>query len=899
MFNKKYLVTLTPRVVYTVPAHYTYDLDLVGDSLADATTVGYFPSSYLKAKDFIYLITGGESYFYIASESDEVISLANALANYNTSDATFPTWTGTPEPGDAGYGVPYSYDLSTFLTDADSISISGGPSWMSVSGMLLVGTPDAVATTTNIVITPTNTNGDGPTKTVSVTVNALAPEWDSNTPVISWVAASDPDHDFTQYINSDGGDATITYGTSGLPADLTLNTVSPGVTDGTLSAAAGGYAVPISATNSAGTSIYVFGVTITEVPVVVATWGVMPDLDWIVGQTINIYMPTYIIDGGGENPEDTDAFTYAVDADIPDDVVVSGLWLTGEVQAGEEGSYTPVFTATNSAGGSNPASPPDITVTEAGDTTGVLLDNLDTGAGWLFENPVTDFTPRAGFFLPSQDVNEADGNVTVTLIKLGAQDQALNQNIILPTSAYLPAGPVAANIGAGETSKPVVLALTETDQDDSGQSAVLSLSANSATDGNTTTTINITDSHSSVTSAVQFAVTNQQGTEGVDPVILIERVGGGTEALTQDIVVPANSGYLVAADYPANLAEGVNSEAITLTGAAISRSGDQGGSGLIPLRFTANPTGNSTLNYTVNDSDPAASKAPSVYSRFVTFQNFSVGDSATDPLGQDDTSENDRFDWNADATNSQQTITNVRGFAGSTQCARLSVLSGSTGFAGRPGFNWPDRPWVVGTEIWLQCRVFYDQAYITAEAYKYKFIRLGMTSGQFSTLWQHPQWAGGIQPTNMSWSGDNDPSLYTFNLYNESLPNRWDPDPHLGWNTYEIYIEVSHTSAGVVRIWKDHYPLKGENLVYPSGPHVDVGYVLPAATVRTSGDSLKGANEVFGYFNGDPDGSGAPFSFTVDTDAWVCVVNPLGGSVVPGKTDPVSGFPFIGPWEND
>ena len=171
----------------------TFHVYTTTDSVATVSASGYFPSTEFKDGDVVFCSIPNQVYAYTVSISGSTVTVANAFGNLSPSTETFPTWTGTPVPADGGWGVGYAYNLFPYLTNADSISISGEPAWMTVLGLNLVGVPNATGTTSNIIITPTNTNGDGPTETVSVTIDALAPTWNTNTPTISWAAASDPD----------------------------------------------------------------------------------------------------------------------------------------------------------------------------------------------------------------------------------------------------------------------------------------------------------------------------------------------------------------------------------------------------------------------------------------------------------------------------------------------------------------------------------------------------------------------------------------------------------------------------------------------------------------------------------------------------------------------------------
>jgi predicted peptidase len=86
----------------------------------------------------------------------------------------------------ATVGQPYSYTISTTGTPAPSLSASGLPAWLSLSGNVLSGTPTSTGTSGSITLTASN--GFGSNATQSFTLTTSAANTNDPTNVRAWSA---------------------------------------------------------------------------------------------------------------------------------------------------------------------------------------------------------------------------------------------------------------------------------------------------------------------------------------------------------------------------------------------------------------------------------------------------------------------------------------------------------------------------------------------------------------------------------------------------------------------------------------------------------------------------------------------------------------------------------------
>ncbi|MGB7493643.1 MAG: putative Ig domain-containing protein [Candidatus Acidiferrum sp.] len=160
-------------------------------------------------------------------------------------------------------GASFSYQI-TATNSPTSFGATGLPTGLTVSTTtgLISGTPTAAATST-VTLSATNSGGTG-TATLTLTVNATA-----SAPVItsSGTANGTVGANFSYQITA--SNAPTSFGATGLPTGLTVDTTS-GLISGTPTAAATS-SVTVSATNTAGTGSAPLSLTISAGTGVLAT----------------------------------------------------------------------------------------------------------------------------------------------------------------------------------------------------------------------------------------------------------------------------------------------------------------------------------------------------------------------------------------------------------------------------------------------------------------------------------------------------------------------------------------------------------------------------------------------------------------------------------------------------
>jgi large repetitive protein len=123
----------------------------------------------------------------------------------------------------------YTYTIVATGDPAPTFSVSGEPSWLTLAGNVLSGTPGAgdIGPTGNITITAENGQSPDATQTFQISVQGIAPDITS-TPVTS-VRSGDP---YSYTVEADGTPAPTLQVTSTLPSWLSFDSAT-GVLSGT------------------------------------------------------------------------------------------------------------------------------------------------------------------------------------------------------------------------------------------------------------------------------------------------------------------------------------------------------------------------------------------------------------------------------------------------------------------------------------------------------------------------------------------------------------------------------------------------------------------------------------------------------------------------------------------
>jgi formylmethanofuran dehydrogenase subunit D len=223
---------------------------------------------------------------------------------------------------------PYSYAITATGAPAPTFSVSGNPSWLTLSGNILSGTPPAVGTFGPVTITATNLGGSSQqvfNLEVGADITPVAPVITSTAPTTGEIGSV-----FTYKIASSGVPKP-TISVSGNPGWLTLS-------DTTLSGTPPTFGVfgpiTITATNILGSVQQSFSITVPSAPLITST-------AMTSGVANSLYSYTIV----------------AAELPVPD-LLVSGnpswISLNGNILSGippSVGTFGPItITATNSEG---------------------------------------------------------------------------------------------------------------------------------------------------------------------------------------------------------------------------------------------------------------------------------------------------------------------------------------------------------------------------------------------------------------------------------------------------------------------------------------------------------------------------------------------------------------------
>ncbi len=260
---------------------------------------------------------------------------------FNVATTVAPQITSTA-PTTANVGSLYSYTIVATGTPAPTLSVTGNPAWLTLTGNVLSGTPSAVGTVGPITITAANGVNPNATQQFSITVNPAltAPQITSTAPTTGTVGTL-----YTYNITTTGYPA-VTLSVSGNPAWLTLtgstlsgtptavgtfgpititasNGVNPNATQ-QFSINVGPAQVAPQITSTAPTAgvvgtLYTYNITATGVPTPTLSVAGNPAWLTLTGSTLSgtptaagVFGPITITATNGVNPNATQNFSITV-----------------------------------------------------------------------------------------------------------------------------------------------------------------------------------------------------------------------------------------------------------------------------------------------------------------------------------------------------------------------------------------------------------------------------------------------------------------------------------------------------------------------------------------------------------------------------------------------------------
>ena len=354
--------------------------------------------------------------------------------------ATAPSWTaGAVSPGPATTGVPYSYTLPTPSgTGPFSYAVSPLPSWATLTGNVITGTPPTSGTV-NFTATATNVlgNGSAASQSSSIVITTVAPTM----PATQNVSATTLTAPNTQFAAT-GGSPVVSWSATGLPTGLSINT-STGQLVGTPTTP-GTYNVTITASNAAnggGTGSTAVTLTVTSPPVVVAT-ATAP-----TAPTGSLYTYTVPVTAGGA------PYTYSVPAGtLPSWATLNSNGTITGTPTSAGGPTTVTVTVSNGTGTSTHT----VTLSSAVPTTVAATTALNATVNQAFTQTVTpsgtgpfiwsysgslpagvQFNTSTGV-ISGTPTGAATGSFTVSVTGAvgGAQSSTVNYTIVLAAPTY-------------------------------------------------------------------------------------------------------------------------------------------------------------------------------------------------------------------------------------------------------------------------------------------------------------------------------------------------------------------------------------------------------------------------------------------------------------------------------
>ena len=222
--------------------------------------------------------TSGDIFILRARTSADIGEVTNTARVLEYQDAVAPSWCTIPNQT-ATQNQAFSIDVSTYIsgTPTPTVAVTSGrnlPSWLSLCGTTLSGTPTSSASAQTIYLTASNSAGSANT-TFSITVasSASAPRWCA-IPAQTATQNQAFSLDVSTYLS---GSPTPSVSVSGNPTWLTLS----GTTlSGTPTATASAVTVTLSATNSAGTATRNFSLTVQAAAVTTGGWRSKGVVTW-------------------------------------------------------------------------------------------------------------------------------------------------------------------------------------------------------------------------------------------------------------------------------------------------------------------------------------------------------------------------------------------------------------------------------------------------------------------------------------------------------------------------------------------------------------------------------------------------------------------------------------------
>ena len=323
---------------------YIRAFSLTGTAQADKTITLTPPAENVSTTGAPGLTNDGEFLYVTTTHARDMIRIpsggsASGTISLAVSEGDAPTISTIPAQSGTE-GVAWSLNLSSYLnagTQTATLSLgTGAPSWVSLSGTTLSGTPPNLASQTNhsIPIVYSSTAGTAnATVVVSVPNTLYAPNWSGDT---SFTATHDTR--FTASLVVTGGPTpTISHISGSLPTGVSLSGNQLSGTPSSL----GVHQFTLRVSNSQGSSDRQFTITVNRRPVWLST--APTSITYTIGTAMSVNVVNWI----SAYPEVTSVSIVA--GSLPRGVRLSGTTIFGTPQTGTT-STSVTLRATNSQG---------------------------------------------------------------------------------------------------------------------------------------------------------------------------------------------------------------------------------------------------------------------------------------------------------------------------------------------------------------------------------------------------------------------------------------------------------------------------------------------------------------------------------------------------------------------